>query len=1600
MKKNLKLKERLGAFCLAVLFALQTILGLLPVNMVQAGVSAIEIWKPDQMIDYNYRFNMKYQPGVTTYETFGCDNQDRNAFTDYGRSTRDAETVRVSDNYKAGSAGVRYNNVGRDQNGNIVDVKITLMEVNNAEPRYDIRTPATKTEDNGGMTFAWENNESYPVVAFARNNIGVFTYSVGSIKVNFQFLKHGTEESLVISGHGTIRDIDAAQAIEIPADSNIDRAYIAADNDFLKVNGTYVGSQNVAIEPDDQKGWLNMLYDTDNFNLIFSHQEKLDMWDESRQNSINKAGSQEKWVQGVKNKYVDTSGKTYCATFQGQKFCKGFAYFDFTSYCLGDIEMKKEPEKRVGQAGCTWEEAVSASREEPFIMKECDEFQYMIRAEVTPNRLRSFVVEDVLEDCLTIDDVSKISVTNDVGQNVTDQFQIAIEGQKVVCSAAPGSLEDEAFTDNQAYTFTLRVHRRPESEIDVSRYLAEDGYSILVPNHGTMSYERTNGTGSTMNTGTVWVKGIIPPELEVTKNTSQYEWMVGDTIDYEVTVTQVKPDVQAVNVRITDEIPANLQLLEGQYVAETSAGAASCSLNREGENGWRAECPLLRYGESIRIRFQCLALEGSNGQEWENIVSATAQNLINPENGEQESRKDLAEVWPNSPQLEIDKTADTYEWQTGQEVAYRIVVNNVIPGTIAKDISVTDIGLPEGLVLSGGAQSVEVIGVQQQVNYPVPDKKTGQAFEMRQVESSLEADEKGFAFYCSYLPYSQPVTLIFHCTVQETANGHESVNAATVKASNAAEKSDDAEVYVNTGEFWIEKTADHYEWQVGEQVEYKVVVENKKEGTIARNVTVWDTQMPTGLALASPDSVSVTGIPQYVVQPVAGTPDISSQLNPEFYNETAQKEVIWEFLPEGNGWKLNLSDLPAGVPVAISFLCVVTEEANGMESINIANVQAENAPAVADDAEVYVNTAILSIEKGIQNPYLAAGDGRLENEFRVGEQVTYQVTVNNLQKGSIARNLVISDLSLPEGLALDGTEDAVTVNGVPAVILNPVAGTDDAGNELNPENYKETVEKAVNCQVVRQGTGWIVTISDLPYQTPVTVNFHCTAQNSVNGMEIVNTAQAYADNAAMVKDASKVWINSPVIKVEKTADKPSYKYGDIITYRISVTQEQTGCVARDTVIQDVIDTPGVKLLKDSIILMDEKGNLVDAGVEANDDNTFTVSTGRTLVKDARYSICDNDRGGLFEQVMYNPLDCGEQRKMTVEYQAVVADASLAGQKIHNTAVVNSRENIPASDETTVEVHSPVLEIAKESDKKEYASGETGYYKLTVRQLREDVTDENIIVEDALQTPGGTIRKESILVKKNGTVLNDIKVDSTDQGFVISTGTALSDMDKIEVFYEVFFETEGMERQTIVNTARTRGDLSPETSAQYEVYVKKEAEPSPLPTETPTPTVTPVPTETPVSEPTATPKPTETPEEPKETPIPTKAPDMTEAPKPTQVPTPTTGTCPKLTQAPTRTPAPSYSSGNNGTGNSGSGSSGTGGYGNGSSSGYSSGYGSGYGSYQGGSVAGSSKTGDTRPFRVMAVIGMLGMALLAAGMLIYRRAGRVQENRKSEGESSR
>ena len=71
MKHNFKLKERLGALLLAMLFILQAILGLVPVCVTQAAPLTVETWDSDKVVEYGYRFNMKFQPGIPHMNLLG-----------------------------------------------------------------------------------------------------------------------------------------------------------------------------------------------------------------------------------------------------------------------------------------------------------------------------------------------------------------------------------------------------------------------------------------------------------------------------------------------------------------------------------------------------------------------------------------------------------------------------------------------------------------------------------------------------------------------------------------------------------------------------------------------------------------------------------------------------------------------------------------------------------------------------------------------------------------------------------------------------------------------------------------------------------------------------------------------------------------------------------------------------------------------------------------------------------------------------------------------------------------------------------------------------------------------------------------------------------------------------------------------------------------------------------------------------------------------------------------------------------------------------------------------------------------------------------------
>ena len=60
----------------------------------------------------------------------------------------------------------------------------------------------------------------------------------------------------------------------------------------------------------------------------------------------------------------------------------------------------------------------------------------------------------------------------------------------------------------------------------------------------------------------------------------------------------------------------------------------------------------------------------------------------------------------------------------------------------------------------------------------------------------------------------------------------------------------------------MDKTANAYEYQVGDKVQYKVIVRNTKDYTVAQNVVVSDISLPDGLDIADETGIQVHFSPE------------------------------------------------------------------------------------------------------------------------------------------------------------------------------------------------------------------------------------------------------------------------------------------------------------------------------------------------------------------------------------------------------------------------------------------------------------------------------------------------------------------------------------------------------------------------------------------------------------------------------------------------------------------------------------------------------------------------------------------------------------------
>lgn len=784
---------------------------------------------------------------------------------------------------------------------------------------------------------------------------------------------------------------------------------------------------------------------------------------------------------------------------------------------------------------------------------------------------------------------------------------------------------------------------------------------------------------------------------------------------------------------------------------------------------------------------------------------------------------------PDEAELSIDKVSDKYVHKVGDSWDYTIKVKNVTDesqAVTAENVVVTDT-IPSGL----------------KVNSVTTSKGT--------------ASHKGNAVTVNVgdLAQDATATVKVNVTALETSNGTRPYNTAKVVAENGSVDGgwhDDDGNYINSANVQVDKVVDKYEYAVGDKANFTVKVKNTKG--IATNVTVADT-LPSGMKLDY-DSVKISGVPANVSVPVAPK-DVTNQLNKTLFEKSETKTITANKSKSGdNGWAYKINYLPANATATITFSATAAEAGNGKEQQNVVTATGDNFSKAEDDAEYYVNTPKLSLSKKYVNPYKdEKKDNRCDNEFRVFEKETgyekvqYEVLAKNTAPaGTVAKDVVVEDVTLPEGLALNydsieisevsdsGTKTFSKASGGNGnTIKYHVAGTADVTNKLNPEHYNETQDKTPVITVEKKGNGFVVKDSLMAGGASLKISYNANALENdkvdVNGSEIRNEATATASNLAKVdgkvptiKADTTVYINSPRLKIEKKADSGDYEVGDNVSYTINVVNTHKGTIARNLVYTDELKTKGVQILTGTIALYDTEGyelreggtlaGEVDYKKQAKTDG-FTLTTRKHLVVDGNYDKYDLAQGKNPEtQNSWNPsyVNTKKETLMSIKYDMKITDKALAGKDILNVATAVSDEALKVTTDETVKPKGPEPTPEKSVDRTNPAVGEDVTFTLRFTNNNAGTVAKDVKIKDFMNESNMVkIREDSLKVTlDNKDITKDCKITYNDSkdGFEIETGKDLAQSQAIVVSYkaEVLLTAAGKD---LVNTTGVNCTNNPE-----------------------------------------------------------------------------------------------------------------------------------------------------------------------------------------------
>lgn len=569
---------------------------------------------------------------------------------------------------------------------------------------------------------------------------------------------------------------------------------------------------------------------------------------------------------------------------------------------------------------------------------------------------------------------------------------------------------------------------------------------------------------------------INSPKTDVIKDAVQKVYKKGDHISYQATFTNPNPGTFMRDVVIKDELKAaGVRILPGTLSVLSGKAdiTGDCKITYgEDRRSYEIRTPMelkngtipamtsswgkaaggyegLSLTDKIEVSYEAvIEADGLEGKVIENVIKAPATENTNgdmirddpevPSGGGEAAET----VKVKSPQLQIVKQSDKKVYSVGETGSYKLVVTQKKEGLTAKNVVVSDTFEKDGMKI----QDLKVFLNETDITKDCVIERKDHHFVIETGKDLGENDVLEITY-----------RVLFEKKVEGSVK-----NTAIAQSENTPEDQDENIVVLKPPVLKIVKTSDHKVYKEGQIGTYELRVTQKNQGMTAHQVVIEDKFEKKGMEI-------------FGVRVKYNGEDITSQC------EILEKEEGSEFqIHTGK----DLGDQDEIVVIyQVRFQTMMTGEIR-----NTAAAYSEDADRCRDDCFVVMEKVI---------PKLSIAKKTDQTVYKTGDLCRYEITVSQVVKDAVAKNVVIEDRISEEGVQ---------------IVKNTIEVTGPSGEDMT---------KTCVMDVTKMGFR-IVTGKNLAYDQQITVRYQAKLKSAkLAGEKIKNTAKSGADNADSVS-ASKV----------------------------------------------------------------------------------------------------------------------------------------------------------------------------------------------------------------------------------------------------------------------------------------------------------------------------------------------------------------------------------------------------------------------------------------------------------------------------------------------